>query len=67
MNRKYTPEFQQMVLDNLAAGHYQSVTEAAHKNGILKYETVKKWIIKHNRPELLPKTLIIDVPKGKKK
>ena len=59
--KKYTDEFQLAILEGLENGTYSSLADAARKNGVAKYETVRSWAIKHNKPELLPKIVVIDV------
>ena len=64
--KKYSEEFQLAVLTGLENGTYSSLADAARKNGITRYETVRRWAIKHNKPELIPKIVVIEVPKKTK-
>jgi transposase-like protein len=56
---RYSEAFKQQVTSELAAGKHRSATGAARAYGIRGASTVKRWLRKYGREDLMPKRITI--------
>lgn len=60
---QYSEAFKQQVVDAIAKGKYTSVHQAQKACGVGGTDTVKRWVIKYGRDDLLPKRIRIETLK----
>jgi transposase-like protein len=60
---RYSEAFKQQVVDAIAKGKYTSAHEAYVACGIGSVETVRRWLKKYGRDDLLPKRIRIETLK----
>lgn len=60
---QYSEAFKQQVVDAIAKGKYTSCRQAQKACGIQGSETIRRWVIKYGRDDLLPKKIRIETLK----
>lgn len=60
---QYSEAFKQQVVDAIAKGKYTSVHQAQKACGVGGASTIKRWVIKYGRDDLLPKRIRIETLK----
>lgn len=56
---RYGEAFKMQVVEEIAAGKFQGACEASRAYGIKGSETVRRWLLKYGRHDLLPKKLTV--------
>ena len=59
---RYSETFKLKVVKELASGKFNSLTEASKAYDITGNETVRSWVKKYGRTDLLPKVLVVKTP-----
>jgi transposase-like protein len=59
---RYSETFKLKVVKELASGKFTSITEASRAYDIAGNDTVRSWVKKYGRTDLLPKVLIVKTP-----
>jgi transposase-like protein len=59
---RYSEAFKRQVVSDIADGTFRSVDEARVRYGIRGMETVRRWIKRYGREDLLPKVVRVEKP-----
>ena len=59
---RYSETFKLKVVKELASGKFSSLSEASRAYDITGNETVRSWVKKYGRNDLLPKVLVVKTP-----
>jgi transposase-like protein len=57
---RYSEAFKLRLVEDVAKGKYKSLEEARRRNGIRGFSTVRKWIRRHGREDILPKRIRVE-------
>jgi transposase-like protein len=57
---RYGGAFKQRLAEEAAAGKYRSLDEAGRRNGIRGCATLRKWIKRYGREDMLPKRIKVE-------
>ena len=61
-SKRYSESFKLKVIQELASGKFSSITEASRAYEITGKVTVRGWIKKYGRNDLLPKVILVKTP-----
>lgn len=65
ITRRYSEAFKLQVVRELESGKLASISEANRKYGISGSETVKGWLRKYGKEQLLPRIVRVETPHEK--
>jgi transposase-like protein len=57
---RYSEAFKLRLVEDMANGKYKSLEEARRRNGIRGYSTVRKWMKRYGREDILPKRIKVE-------
>jgi transposase-like protein len=61
---RYSEAFKLRLVDDIASGKYKSLEEALRRNGIRRGSTLKGWIKRYGREDMLPKRVKAETVNG---
>jgi transposase-like protein len=60
---RYSEAFKLRLVEDIAVGKYTSIEEERRRNGIGGFSTVRKWVKRYGREDILPKRIKVETMK----